>query len=263
MKFKLTENDVKRAIYGDYRKKIFTFATFSAENPMAVPFPPTFNNKRTESLKREFSFLGLQYKPLLGKFDVLSDPHITQNYGDTRYDKDNIRAEHSFIVYNININQAKALCKKYGQKSFFFGYNFGGDKEDIVPTDTWAKPEDSEYVKNIKSVTTSRLQYWEVPEEESEAYVEWVHNGMQGKAPNIEYKLVEETRRIDNANDFDNFFSRHKDYKYSAYLKVFNEGYDELKFVTNPSLLMELLDESYSEMYTGYRQKIRSVYEVN
>lgn len=54
--------------------------------------------------------------------------------------------------------------------------------------------------------------------------------------------MLEETSgRIDDANAFDNFFSKYKDYKYSIYMKIFNENYDTIHTILDMESLNEAL----------------------
>ena len=68
MKLKTDEsNELKRALFGDYKHRIKTFAIFTAENPMGMPLSPEENNKRTEQLKQILNKAHLQYIPINGR----------------------------------------------------------------------------------------------------------------------------------------------------------------------------------------------------
>lgn len=56
-----------------------------------------------------------------------------------------------------------------------------------------------------------------------------------------QYTLIEESERIDDAGEFDDFFSRVGDFKFSIYMKVFDE---ELKEVFNYDLLEDSINSS-------------------
>ena len=43
----------------------------------------------------------------------------------------------------------------------------------------------------------------------------------------IDYKLIEKTNKVDTVQDADDFFSRYGDFKFSIYLKYFNESITE------------------------------------
>ena len=203
-------NEVRRALYGDYRHKIKTFGIFTAENPLGNSLAPDENNRLTNQLKGILSKSHLQYVPISGMCDI----------GD----------EHSFLVINISLDECKQICGKFGQKSFFFGTNYWGVS---VPTQ-----EDE--ASSVDSTTTSCIEYWETPATKFSSKDK--ENGIDPQS----YKLVEKSRRIDNAQDFDNFFSRHKNFKYSIYMKIFNENYDKFYDILD----MEAFNESYNPKKT-------------
>ena len=67
-------NEVRRALYGDYRHKIKTFGIFTAENPLGNSLAPDENNRLTNQLKGILSKSHLQYVPISGMFDI-GDEH--------------------------------------------------------------------------------------------------------------------------------------------------------------------------------------------
>lgn len=230
MKLKIIEkNEVKRALFGDYKHKIRTFAIFTAENPMGKALPPDENNKRTEELKKIFNKMHLQYIPINGRF-VLGTSKINRNYGDNKYGKqkdgtNEIRDEHSFIVINISLNETEDICKQFGQLSFFFGEQ------------TWTNRENADDYN-----TASTIYYYET------------------KSLGGDYVCVDSSRRIDNAQDFDNFFSRHKSYKYSIYMKIFNESYDNLYDILDLDCLNEAIS---NEDYIARHRSMRRYHAYN
>lgn len=207
-------NEVKRALYGDYRHKIKTFGIFTAENPMGKELTPQENNERTSKLKQYFSKMHLQYVPILGRFDV-EDVKKLPNYGDSRYGGKyrNRRYEHSFVVINISLDEAKQLCSAFDQLSFFFGENYWGES---VPTG-------DDETAGVDKTTTSKISYYEWDKKSEE------------------YRVSESSRRVDNAQDFDNFFSRHGDFKYSIYMNIFNESYNSFHNIVDIDYLNEAL----------------------
>ena len=92
-------------------KHIKTFAIFTAENPNAQTMSRSANDDRMKDLKSKLSFEtslhqgGYYYYKVKGK------------YGDT---------EHSVLVYNILLEDAKDFACKYEQQSFIFGTNDDG-----------------------------------------------------------------------------------------------------------------------------------------
>lgn len=225
----LTEkNEVKRALFGDYRHKIKTFGIMTAENPMGNELTPEENNKRTEELKNYCSKIHCQYIPIKGYFDVGGTKVSDKNYGDNKYGKSNRRPEHSFLIINITLNELKYLCDKFEQLSFFFGENYWG----INPNNE----VDSDTINSTDRHTSSALSYYEK------------------KNINSEYKLIETSRKIENAKDFDNFFSRHGNFDYSIYMKIFNESYDSIKEVLDYDCLEEALDETKTDRHRVMRR---------
>ena len=153
---------VKRALYGDATGKIKTFAILTAENPGAKEYSAEENNKRTERLKTLFKHAGIQYIQIQGFYE---------------------RKEHSFICFNLTLNEAKRFC--------YLNYD--------APIDEW---QESFFFGEV-SPDGTEISYY--------------------KLSDREYKLVEKSKRIDNAKDFDNYFSRYHDFKFSIWMKVFNE----------------------------------------
>lgn len=225
MKLKIEEsNELKRALFGDYKHRIKTFAIFTAENPMGRSLPPEENNKRTERLKQMLSKAHLQYIPINGRF-IIGKSKINRNYGDNKYGKQKdgsniVRDEHSFIVINISLSETEGICQTFEQLSFFFGEQ------------TWTNENGNDDLN-----TASIIYYYET------------------KIAGGDYKCVDSSRRIDNAQDFDNFFSRHKSYKYSIYMKIFNESYDSLKEILDLDCLMEAIsNDDYVDRHRSMRR---------
>jgi hypothetical protein len=94
----------KQALYGD---KINTYAIISVENPMGIQATKEENSKANKEFKNSMKSLGIQYSKQVGM------------YGNK---------EHSFMIYNITLDKAKEIAKKYEQQSFFFGKKENGKK---------------------------------------------------------------------------------------------------------------------------------------
>ena len=220
MKFRIDEkNEVKRALYGDYKHKIKTFAIMSPENPMGVSVSPTDNNKLVSEFKSVCRKMNIQIVPINGMFDIGERNKFSDtNYGDNKYGKNKaVRYEHSFILINCTLGEVKGLANKFEQKSFFFGVNFWGTK--IKSADGVTDDISTEH-------TASEISYYDK------------------LTKNDDYHLVETSRKILNANDFDNFFSKYRDFKYSIYLKLFNECYNDIYDVLDERCLVEALSEN-------------------
>ena len=226
------KNEVKRALFGDYKHKIKTFAILTAENPMGNSLSPQENNKRTEALKNMCEKAGYKYIPIKGFFDV-GDTRVSNiNYGDNKYSKktNRRRPEHSFLIINLTLSEAKYLAEKFEQLSFFFGENYWGySPNNKVDTDT--------ETQSLDRHTSSAISYYE------------------RKNENSNYRLIETSKRIDNAKDFDNFFSKYKDFDYSIYLKIFNEEYENIPDILDYDCLFECLNEDKTGKHRVTRRK--------
>lgn len=64
-----------------------------------------------------------------------------------------------------------------------------------------------------------------------------------------DYKLIETSKKVINAKDFDDFFSHHGDFKYSIDLDYFKEGFNSMPNVVDEEALDEALDDSYTMKY--------------
>lgn len=250
------KNEVKRAIFGDYKHKIKTFAIFTAENPMGMALEPQENNKRTAELKQYLNRMHIQYVPIDGKFDTGSSP-ITKNYGDGKYGKyqdtgkykftTTSRDEHSFICINIKLSEAKYLCQKFEQLSFFFGEQLWDETND-TDTDDDSKTVNTFNTDDTKTVdktlnwdkkapkrnfntSGSVLSYWET------------------KEAGGEYKCIEKSRTIVDAKSFDNFFSKHASFKYSIAMTIFEDYYPEINDIISEWCLDEAL---FNESLTSF-----------
>ena len=213
----LEKNEIQRALYGDYKHRIKTFAIFTAENPIGKHLEPSENNKRTNELKKIFKQMNLQYISISGRFDV-EDSKIKRNYGDSKYEKSLSRDEHSFVVINISLSEAKGICEKFDQLSFFFGEQ------------TWTNDGSSDDLN-----TSSTLYYYEK------------------KDKNSDYVMVDSSRKVKDASTFDNFFSRHKNFKYSICMKIFG-NYESLNDVLDVDCLLESLKDDRTSFFRSTRR---------
>lgn len=120
---------LKRSLFGDPSGKIKTFAIISPENPLGwedsteeefkaqfqkwTQDPRKYNAEKLKQMKvtellhviqvtgeAALKYGGFNYVPLKG------------HYGDL---------EHSFLILNLSLEDAKVIARSYGQISFFFG----------------------------------------------------------------------------------------------------------------------------------------------
>lgn len=206
--YKVVESSikVKRALFGDYYNKVRTFAILSAENPHNKQLTPQENNYRTEKLKSAFREYVLQYKPLQGV------------YKETK--------EHSFIVFNCTLNEAKELSERFGQESFFYGEVHLVTNKDKEPID---------YSKDERRETRASISYYQYDDDK--------------KA----WDLIETSNDIVTDIDFNNFYSKYKDFNFKIDMDIFKENLNSLKAPVNIKLFEKTLNEENYKGYTPYK----------
>ena len=75
---------------------------------------------------------------------------------------------------------------------------------------------------------------------------------------NAPFELIEKTQRIDDAENFDDFFSKYNGLKWSFYLDYFNEDFTANEII-NEGMLSKSLDDSYTTMARAiYRRRAYS-----
>lgn len=126
--------------------------------------------------------------------------------------------EHSFMLFNIPLKTAINLAQTYKQESFFYG-------------------KTSNNVEGDNRNTASIIGYYETRD--------------GGKT----YNLVEESNKIVNRDDAEDFFSRHGNFKYNISMDIF-EGVKEVKDI-------DALDKSLDEKYCGSYQMKHRAYSTN
>lgn len=140
----ITENSnryrrVKKALFGDPTGKIKTFAIVAVENPLgwAESTEEEFKDKYAkwkgegnlelaDSRRRKYNkeqIADVKAKELLHRIEDNGNSHLKYggfNYVQIkgRYDGND---EKSFIVFNIPLEDAKAIARSYGQESFWYG----------------------------------------------------------------------------------------------------------------------------------------------
>lgn len=106
--------------------RIKTFAIMTAENPDAIKYSRKDNKERNKDFKASISF-----------DKMLDNKHFSYYkvkgfYGST---------EHSFIIYNLTLNDAKELASSQHQLSFIFGKNDSG----VLTFEFWANGSKNSY----------------------------------------------------------------------------------------------------------------------
>lgn len=233
----LTEdNKVKKALFGDYTNKIRTFAILTAENPFGVAISPSENNKLTSELKRRIKQLNLQYIDIQGMFRDKDNPtEFTdvdkKNYGDSKYMQGkSLRKEHSVMIINCSKNDAIGLAALFKQQSLFFGT---------------VEKVDKESTKRKGFVT---IEYLEVTPESKQK----VLNGESTSV--LEYRVVDTTKDIVDAKDFENYFSKYKDFQFSIDMSIFKECLNGLMEIKEDSLFEDTINDN---VMSNVRRKSR------
>ena len=122
------------------------------------------------------------------------------------------RKEHSFIAINLSLGDAKRLTY-------------------LSPDESIEDMQESFFFGNVFSDGVE-IRYYARPKNSTE------------------FELIETSDRVDNAKDFDNFFSQYHDFKFSIWMKVFNESW--LDIVDDVAL-----DESVSDSITPFGRMVR------
>ena len=148
MKLKIMETSGKSKAknlfaHPEKSKRIKTFAIFTAENrDKRSDYDSDENRLLNRNLKVDLAYDKDTQKARLSKdkTDKALSKLASKGIPVDSFEK-NIRSghyhyykvkgkygnvEHSFIVYNITVDDAKKLCEKYGQQAFIFGYNDNG-----------------------------------------------------------------------------------------------------------------------------------------
>ena len=138
--------------------KIKTFAILTAENrDKRSDYDSDENRVLNRSLKVDMAYdkdaQKLRYysdktEKAVSKLSAkgISVDAIEKNLRSGHYHYYNVKGkygniEHSFIIYNISLSDAKSLCEKYGQQAFVYGYNNNGE----LKFEMWANRSKSGY----------------------------------------------------------------------------------------------------------------------
>ena len=111
------ESKVKKLFTSPEKSRIKTFAILTSENPDKQKLSAEDNYWRNVQLKNELSFNDLN--KLEKELAIGAHP-----YYKVKGMFDNV--EHSFLIYNISLEDAKLLSSHNGQQSFIYGRNDNG-----------------------------------------------------------------------------------------------------------------------------------------
>ena len=112
------ESKVKRLFKAPSQSRIRTFAILSPENPDGQEASKEENAKNTDNLKKQLSYIkperierslesgGFSYYKVKGRYNGI--------------------IEHSFLIFNLSLEDAKGLGALYRQQSFIYGKNENG-----------------------------------------------------------------------------------------------------------------------------------------
>ena len=211
IKFKFIESDfeesnnwvkrVKNALFGDTSGKIKTFAIISPENPMGINYSREENEERLMQFKNDLRFGSYSYTQIKGKYD---------------------NVEHSFLIVNIRLQDAKAYASAFRQESFFFG-----------------------------KVTSngSIISYYKTPWDKEKAMNE------RNLTITMPYNLIETSDKIIDAETENDFYSKFG-IKFRIDMNCFNEKLDYI----NEKDLAESLNDKYTFLGArSYRIKMRNI----
>lgn len=139
-------------------KKIKTFAIFTAENrDKRTDYDADENRVLNRNLKIDLAYDkdAQRARYSKDKTDKAVSKLASKGISADAFEK-NLRAghyqyykvkgkygniEHSFIVYNITLDDAKKFCERYGQQAFIYGYNNDGN----LKFEMWANRSKSGY----------------------------------------------------------------------------------------------------------------------
>lgn len=218
MKFRLNEKSsvgkVKSALFGDRRDVIKTFAIISAENPNAKRASDIENRQHDNRMRKDIE--AIRYSNTSDEL-IKATKKLNLQYIKIKGKFGN--EENSFMIINLSFDDALYLAGKYSQKSFFFGrcgYKRGEDGKAI-------------------------------PDNAHISYYETKNNGKT-------YDLIETSNTIDTVEDADDFFSKYGDFKWSIWLKYFNENFS-IKSITNQYFFDESLNDENTMFGRVYYRK--------
>lgn len=180
-----TGSQLKRALGQDHRGLIKTWAIITGENPMAMDVPAQLNRRRQQSFEQSLSRMSLQFIKIEGM------------YGNK---------ERPFMIFNLRLVDAKYLASLYEQESFIFGERDADGFVSMYYYEVWniekaradigTRFPDKGWNKDYLSYRLDRCPRWDYVERDSE-------------------------RSVRNQMDAEDFFSRHKNFKFSIPFSIF------------------------------------------
>lgn len=209
-------NRIQRAIFGDYKGKISTFAILTAQNPMGINISAEENNKRNKLFEEQLKNLGIrEYDKIVG------------SYGNK---------EDSYILYNLTYDDAKTLSAMFMQQSFFYGKTSDLSKYTSVNKDT-PKSIVTYYECNIDRNTDGIMDvYNRIDADKNKSYIT-KHGG---------YKEIESHVGAELVGDAIDFYSRKGALKFKISLQYFESYESEQPEVVDLYALNESLNDSYT-----------------
>lgn len=166
------------------KSHIKTFAIFTAENPDKKRLSNKDNVKLNKSLKKEIGFDTIDKTLNLGHFPYYK---VKGSYGSV---------EHSFLVYNIALGEAKSLAEKFHQQSFVFGKN----KDGKLYFEMWA----NKYASGYKYALIDEKDYY-IDATDAEDYYTQISKNFKINIPfnRFEFGLDELEEHLKNSLDED------------------------------------------------------------
>lgn len=227
-------NKMNKALFGDYYNKIRTFTILTAENPLVDTLNIGSNKERTELLKKYLKDGHFESIEVDGNevSEITTDNNEPSEHTQYKKIKGSYgEIEHSFMIFNISLESSKAIAKRFGQESFFYG------RVSKITNDMKGS-------KDISRNTTATIEYYKATR---------IVKTKDLKDTISDYKLIEVSNKIDNMSDALDFYSKHKGTKFSIKMKEFENLHE---IMNEDALALELNDKIKGSSKFYNRQQI-------
>lgn len=218
MRLNETKRSVKavKALNGEY-DFVKSIVILSPENPLGAKFKKSINTSRMKDLKSYLGEKKIVYARVRGKYGA---------------------SEHSLMIFNITLNQAKEIAGKYAQESFIF-CDYKGKKPKF---EYWAlKSDTKEKIEKMRDDGDIDMQDYEI--EDKNAY-------------QLDPSLVKD--RYVNATDFEDFYTKiRKKFKFQI---PFFESYNS-SILRRGIKQYNMLIESNCKKYPRYSKYVKTFIE--
>jgi hypothetical protein len=219
---------------------VHSVVILTAENPIAHRLSPTANNAKMTKLRTYLNGKAknehIVFRDMIGKFGNI---------------------EHSFMISNITLDEAKQIAAKYKQVSFIYGKKlndkmmFGYYSIDL-----------DEYINIPESQRKDKEIIFDI--DDNKEYTIWstlglyrlkdIHDTISYVQPN------DLTKKINDKSDEDDYYSRFKNFKFTIPFSYFSDTFNELskeqsdfynKVFQSESEIQEFIKQSLVENRSG------------